>query len=79
MSLIDKLAWIEIQDKSILLAKSRGKNIFYIPGGKRETGETDEQALCREIKEELNVNIDKNTLKHLGVFEAQAHGQSRCL
>ena len=75
MSLIDKLAWIEIQDKSILLAKSRGKNIFYIPGGKRETGETDEQALCREIKEELNVNIDKNTLKHLGVFEAQAHGQ----
>ena len=74
--MIDKLAWIEIKDNQILLTKSFGKDKFYIPGGKREIGETDEQALSREIYEELSVTIDKNTLKFVGIFEAQAHGQT---
>lgn len=75
MKQIDKLAWIEIKDKTILLTKSYGKDVFYIPGGKREIGESDEQALLREISEELTVAIDKTTLTPIGVFEAQAHGQ----
>ena len=75
MKLIDKLAWIEIEDNHILLTKSYGKDKYYIPGGKREIGETDEQALTREIYEELNVTIDKSSLRFIGIFEAQAHGQ----
>ena len=55
MKIIDKLAWIELKDKSILSTKSYGKDKYYIPGGKREIGETDEQALIREINEELSV------------------------
>ena len=74
MNLIDKLAWLEIQGNRILLAKSYGKDKYYIPGGKRELGETDEQALLREIQEELTVRIDPHTLHFIGVFEAQAHG-----
>ncbi len=74
MKTIDKLAWIELKNKSILSTKSYGKDKYYIPGGKREIGETDQQALIREIYEELNVTIDKNTLTYVGVFEAQAHG-----
>ena len=74
MKQIDKLAWIELKDKSILMTKSKGKEISYIPGGKREIGETDEQALLREIYEELSVSIDESTLKYIGIFEAQAHG-----
>ncbi len=75
MKKIDKLAWIELKDKSILLTKSYGKDTYYIPGGKREIGETDEEALTREIHEELTVTVDKSTLKFIGIFEAQAHGQ----
>jgi 8-oxo-dGTP diphosphatase len=75
MNLIDKLAWIEIQDNKVLLTKSYGKDKYYIPGGKREQGESDEQALIREIEEELTVFIDTNTLQFVGIFEAQAHGQ----
>jgi 8-oxo-dGTP diphosphatase len=75
MNLIDKLAWIEIKDNAILLTKSYGKDKFYIPGGKREIGETDEQALIREIEEELSVIVDSSFLKFIGIFEAQAHGQ----
>jgi 8-oxo-dGTP diphosphatase len=75
MKLIDKLACIELKDKSVLLAKSYGKDKFYIPGGKRELGETDEQALIREVYEELSVTINKSTLRFVGIFEAKAHGQ----
>ncbi|NML39595.1 NUDIX domain-containing protein [Chitinophaga sp. G-6-1-13] len=72
MKIIDKLAWIEIKDKSILSTKSFGKQKYYIPGGKREQGENDEQALCREIQEELSVELEAETLKFVGTFEAQA-------
>ncbi|MDI9861481.1 NUDIX hydrolase [Flectobacillus roseus] len=74
MKVIDKLAWIELQNQSILSTKSYGKDKFYIPGGKREVGETDEQALLREIEEELSVKLQAETLNYIGTFEAQAHG-----
>lgn len=76
MKIIDKLAWIEIVNKKILSIKSFGKNKYYIPGGKREYDETDEQALSREIKEELSVELNSDTLKYIGVFKAHAHGHS---
>lgn len=76
MRLIDKLAWIELKDKSILVTKTFGKDKYYIPGGKREQGETDEQALCREIKEELTVDLKNETLQYVGVFQALAHGHT---
>ncbi|MGN7823631.1 NUDIX domain-containing protein [Chitinophaga varians] len=72
MKIIDKLAWIEIKNKSILSTKSFGKQKYYIPGGKREQGENDEQALCREVLEELTVELKTETLKFVGTFEAQA-------
>ena len=76
MKIIDKLAWIEIKDKKILSTKSKGKAVFYLPGGKRETGESDEAALLREIKEELDVDLESDSLQFLGIFEAQAHGHA---
>jgi 8-oxo-dGTP diphosphatase len=73
MQLIDKLAWILISNKSILSTRSYGKDKYYIPGGKREQGETDVQALCREIKEELSVELNIGSMQFLGEFQAQAH------
>ena len=76
MKIIDKLAWIEIQDKKILSTRSKGKQKFYIPGGKREFSETDHQTLIREIKEELDVQLIANSLVYLGTFQAQADGHA---
>lgn len=73
--LIDKLAWIYIKDRKILSTRSKGKDAWYIPGGKRETGESDTEALLREVKEELSVDLIPETIKHLGNFQAQAHGK----
>ncbi len=69
---IDKLAWIYIEDYKILSTRSRGKNKYYIPGGKRENQESDYEALFREIKEELQVELTIDSLEFIGVFEAQA-------
>lgn len=76
MKWIDKLAWIYIEDRKILSTRSRGKDIWYFPGGKREAGESDEEALIREIKEELTVNLIPESLQFFGKFEAQAHGHA---
>lgn len=73
---IDKLAFIELQNRKVLETKSRGKDTWYIPGGKREEGESDAEALIREIKEELSVDIDPRSMVLYGVFEAEAHGKA---
>ena len=72
---IDKLAFVFIQNKKILVTLSLGKDVWYIPGGKREKGESDREALIREVLEELSVRLIPQTIEHYGVFEAQAHGK----
>ena len=77
MKEIDKIAFIEIQDGKILSTKSKGKKVYYIPGGKREVGENDEQTLIREIAEELSVTIIPNTAEYLGTFKGQSDGHAQ--
>lgn len=72
---IDKLALIEIRDKKVLVALSQGKDKWYVPGGKREGNETDEEALIREVQEELGVRLDPTTITYFNTYEAQAHGK----
>ena len=72
---IDKLAWIYLKDGKVFSTRSKGKDVYYIPGGKREGSESDEDALIREIKEELTIDLKPETIKYFGTFEAQAHGR----
>ncbi len=75
MTIIDKLAYIHIVNRRILISRSRGKDVYYIPGGKREPGESDHEALIREVREELNVQLKAETIAYSGRFEAQADGK----
>jgi len=76
VKVIDKIAWILLRDGRVLSTRSRGKTVWYIPGGKREPGETDLEALAREVREELSVEVDVAEARAVGVFEAQAHGHA---
>jgi 8-oxo-dGTP pyrophosphatase MutT (NUDIX family) len=71
---IDKIALIKIKDGKILSSKSKGKSKYYLPGGKREYKETDQQTLIREIGEELSVKIINESIKYIGTFKAVADG-----
>jgi 8-oxo-dGTP diphosphatase len=73
---IDKIAWIHVVDGRILSTRSRGKDVYYLPGGKREPGESDVETLVREIREELDVAITPGSITPAGTFEAQAHGHA---
>ena len=73
MKKIDKIALILISNEKddkmshpgkLLVARSKGKTLFYIPGGKRDEGESDHDTLCREIDEELDVSIVKETIEY---------------
>lgn len=71
---IHKSAGIIIKDRKFLITRTRGKNFFVSPGGKIEEGETIIEALERELKEELDINIDTESLENFGVFYALAQG-----
>lgn len=73
--IIDKLAWIYIENRKILSTLSKGKMVWYIPGGKREAGENDAEALIREIREELAVDLVPESICYMGAFTAPAHGE----
>ncbi len=74
--LIDTVAWVFIEDGRILCARPAGKDVFYIPGGKREGAETDLQTLLREIDEELTVALLPETVAHVGTYEAEIPGST---
>lgn len=73
-TIIDVVAWICIKDRQILCARTTGKNVFYLPGGKREKGESDWEALHREVQEELNISLIADTLTEVMVVQEVAHG-----
>ena len=77
MTKIDKVALIYVKNGKVLTTVSKGKKTYYMPGGKREPGESDNETLIREIKEELSVDVIEDTIKFYGVFEAQAEGKAK--
>ena len=49
-----------IKNRKLLLAFSKNKKAWYLPGGKMDDGENTRSALIREIKEELNVHVNRS-------------------
>ncbi|MGG4607528.1 NUDIX hydrolase [Providencia sp. Me31A] len=75
IKIIDKLGLITLSQGKVAMVRSHNKDLFYIPGGKREQGETDEQALCREIEEELTLSLDVSSIRYYAEFVDLADGK----
>lgn len=67
---IYKAAGVLIRNRKLLMVKSKKSDIFLSPGGKIEVGETPEQALVRELQEEIGLAITLNDLEKLMSAEA---------
>jgi 8-oxo-dGTP pyrophosphatase MutT (NUDIX family) len=70
MKTIHKIAAVVIQDNKFFMVRKVGRDIWTSLGGRPEPGETEEQALLREIQEE--VHTDAEIIKKIGDFEAKA-------
>jgi 8-oxo-dGTP pyrophosphatase MutT (NUDIX family) len=71
---VDKVAWVLVRAGRLLVARNRGRELFYLPGGRREAGESDTDALVREIREELGVRILSTTMRPVAEVTAPRDG-----
>lgn len=46
-------------NRVFLMTSEKWKGVWVVPGGKVEEGETEEEALRREMREELGIEIDR--------------------
>lgn len=75
MKTLHKSSWLHVENRKVLFLRNKGNETFYSPGGKREKGETDVEAVIREVKEEVVVDLIPETVKEVMAFEAEAHNQ----
>lgn len=72
--MIDKVGGIILQNKKMLVARASGRDMFFIPGGKREGAESDIDCLTRELQEELNVTLKE--ARYYKDYIADASGEN---
>jgi 8-oxo-dGTP pyrophosphatase MutT (NUDIX family) len=65
-----------IKDNKLLLAYSKNKKAWYLPGGKIDQGEDTLMALQREILEELNVVLVPERITYYCHITAPAYGEN---
>lgn len=66
-----KLVILEEESESILLVchQYKGKNLWYLPGGGVQVGERPDEAIKREITEEVIIDMDEPVL--VGIYKGR--------
>jgi len=75
-AVIDALAWVHVRDGRLLCVRTDGVDLFYLPGGKREPGESDEAAVAREAREEVGVVLRPGTFRQVAVIDELAYDKA---
>ncbi|MCP2261895.1 NUDIX domain-containing protein [Streptoalloteichus tenebrarius] len=66
---------LHVVGRRLLVVRPRGKAAFYLPGGKLEPGEAEPDALRREVREELGVELAPDSVREAGRYLSAAYGE----
>jgi len=69
---VEVVAVILVVDRRVLLVRKANTTKFMLPGGKRDPGEDDVSCCVREIREELNLELQPEKLISLGTHCEEA-------
>ncbi|NEQ54003.1 MAG: NUDIX domain-containing protein [Leptolyngbya sp. SIO3F4] len=73
---IHVVAYAVVENQKLLTVRKRNTHKFMFPGGKFQPGEHAEEAIHREVREELCCEIDDSTFKPLGKFVTVAANEA---
>lgn len=80
MKTIRKVALAVFKDRKLLQVRTKNQeHVFFTLGGKLEEGESDMECLKREVKEEIDCEIDAVSIKFMTEFEDIAHGKGETM
>lgn len=67
---VRKAGGIIIKNRKLLVVRHKNRELFISPGGKQGLGESMEETLIREIREEVSLEITQADLEKFGSFTA---------
>ncbi|WP_412734363.1 NUDIX hydrolase [Krasilnikovia sp. MM14-A1259] len=67
--------WVCIRHRRLLVVRPHGQDVYFLPGGVPEPGETLEEATVREVAEEVGIDLHTDDLTLLTEIVTAAYGR----
>ena len=69
------VTWLCLREDRLLAVQPVGVDCYYLPGGLPEPGESWVDAVVREVREEMAVELERSSLELVAEVTGPAHGR----
>jgi 8-oxo-dGTP diphosphatase len=74
-AVVTAAVWLHRRGDQVLGVRPHGSDVFFLPGGMPEPGESYAQATAREVREETGMTLDAASLRETARIEDDAYGR----